>query len=67
MKRMECIDLTILGQKEGRAPEEVFIDFKLRFRDQELKGDEIITRKERSRFLKAKNKWFYMDSELENI
>lgn len=65
MKRMECVNLSILGQKEGRAPEEYFIEFKLNYRDRSLKGEEILTRKERSRFLKAGGKWFYMDSELD--
>jgi SEC-C motif-containing protein len=64
MKRMECVELKIGSQKEGRAPEEYFIEFNLLYRDRALEGDKILNRKERSRFLKAGGKWFYMDSEL---
>lgn len=64
MKRLECVELKIISQKEGRAPEEHFIEFELAFRDRPLKGDEVLKRKETSRFLKSAGKWYYMDSVL---
>jgi uncharacterized protein YchJ len=62
-KRMDLQELQIIKQEAGRSPEEAFITFKISYYDKGAKVTELSNRTEKSRFLKANSKWWFIDSD----
>lgn len=66
MRRLDPLQLSILGSEPGQDANEAFISFRLkrRIKDPETprnapEVDEVV---ERSRFVRVSNKWYYLDS-----
>lgn len=55
--RTEWLGLTVLATEAGRSPNEGFVSFVARFRENSKNGAII----ERSRFLKENGQWYYID------
>lgn len=55
--RTEWLGLTVFATEAGRSPNEGFVSFVVRFRENSKNGAII----ERSRFLKENGQWYYID------
>ncbi|GIL45387.1 hypothetical protein Vafri_2639 [Volvox africanus] len=66
MRRLDPLQLTILASEPGETADEYFITFRLkrRIKDPEVKGSapEVDELTERSRFIRTKGRWMYLDS-----
>jgi uncharacterized protein YchJ len=53
----------VLEQQQGSGPDEAFITFSLNLRRLDLKGQQpVISRRERSQFVRQQGRWLYLDS-----